>query len=291
MVKKATGFVGPHPASLTVQEMQQAIPRLRKRVQEVEAFEPDTVPADDPTSAVRSLRASIDEALIRTFGNDTVEYRRYHRASAFDWPINMYKSTSLGEIRISLAKRKQESLDLLAQAISVLEERIEEAGAAVVVSAPSSRNLPSLDIRRVFVVHGHDSGPREAVARHLERMGFEPVILHEQANLGKTVIEKFETYADVGFAVIVLTPDDVGGAKDEGQKLRARQNVILELGYFIGRLGRERVCALKVGDLELPSDILGIVWTELDPAGAWKVALAKELVAVGYDVDWNKVMT
>jgi predicted nucleotide-binding protein len=287
---KATGYTKPLPASLTVQEMEQAIPRLRKRIRQVEAFEPDTVPADDPTSAVRALRVSIEEALIRTFGNDTVEYQRYRRASSFGWTTNFYHATPLSQIRADLAKCKQEALDLLSHAVAALEERIEEAGASVAVSTPPSRNLPGLDIRRVFVVHGHDSGPREAVARHLERMGFEPVILHEQANLGKTVIEKFESYADVGFAVVLLTPDDVGGAKDGSQKPRARQNVILELGYFIGRLSRERVCALKTGDLELPSDILGIVWTDLDTAGAWKVNLAKELSAAGYEIDWNKVM-
>jgi predicted nucleotide-binding protein len=89
-------------------------------------------------------------------------------------------------------------------------------------------------------------------------------------------------------AVVLLTPDDVGDAKDGDARPRARQNVILELGYFIGRLGRSRVCALKVGDIELPSDILGIVWTDFD-AGGWKLGLAKELGAAGYDFDWKKV--
>jgi predicted nucleotide-binding protein len=82
----------------------------------------------------------------------------------------------------------------------------------------------------------------------------------------------------------------VGGAQGRKQRPRARQNVILELGYFIGRLGRSHVCALKAGDLELPSDILGVAWTPLDPAGAWKQRLAKELDAAGYHLDWNKVM-
>jgi predicted nucleotide-binding protein len=105
------------------------------------------------------------------------------------------------------------------------------------------------------------------------------------------VLEKFEHHADVGFAVIILTPDDLGGPKDGPQQARARQNVILELGYFIGRLGRSKVRALMAGEIELPSDILGIAWTEFDAGGGWQRALAKELEAAGYDIDWNAVMT
>jgi predicted nucleotide-binding protein len=121
-------------------------------------------------------------------------------------------------------------------------------------------------------------------------LGLEPIILHEHANQGRTIIEKFEAHADVGFAIVLLTPDDEGGRQGERQQPRARQNVILELGYFIGRLGRGQVCALKLGDIELPSDILGVAWTLLDAAGAWRQRVAKELDAAGYRLDWNKVM-
>ncbi len=99
--------------------------------------------------------------------------------------------------------------------------------------------------RRVFIVHGHDEGPREAIARFLERNGFEVIILHEQPNKGRTLIEKFEANSDVGFAVVILTADDTGGVHNGEQRPRARQNVLLELGYFIGKLGRKRVCAIE----------------------------------------------
>lgn len=105
--------------------------------------------------------------------------------------------------------------------------------------------------RKIFIVHGHDEGAREAVARYVERLGFEPIILHEQASQGRTIIEKIEAHSDVGFAIVLLTPDDFGGRKGEEAKDRARQNVLLELGYFVGRLGRARVCALKRGELEV----------------------------------------
>jgi predicted nucleotide-binding protein len=145
--------------------------------------------------------------------------------------------------------------------------------------------------RKVFIVHGHDDGTREAVARFLEHSGFEPIILHEQASSGRTVIEKIEAHGDVSFAVVLLTPDDEGCKKGGTPQPRARQNVVLELGYFIARLGRNRVCALKVGDnLEIPSDFGGVVYVPFDSSGGWRQTLAKELEAAGFTIDWNKVM-
>lgn len=144
--------------------------------------------------------------------------------------------------------------------------------------------------KKVFVVHGHDAEARETVARFLERIGFEAIILHEQANRGRTVIEKVEAHGDVSFAVVLLTADDEGCARGGKAEPRARQNVLLELGYFIGRLGRDRVCALKRGDLEIPSDFAGVVWETMDSGHGWKLALARELQAAGHEVDLNKVL-
>lgn len=145
---------------------------------------------------------------------------------------------------------------------------------------------------RVFVVHGHDQGTREAVARFIEKLGLEAVVLHEQANQGQTVIEKFERHASAAFAVVLLTPDDVGGPSATPPVLqpRARQNVVLELGYFFGRLGRSHVCALYKEGVELPSDITGLLYVALDQAGAWKLKLAKEMKGAGLDVDMNKAL-
>lgn len=147
------------------------------------------------------------------------------------------------------------------------------------------------DQGKVFIVHGHDEASREMVARFLTSIGLEPVILHEQANRGMTIPEKLVAYGDVAFAVVLLTPDDVGRAKDEpNEKPRARQNVILELGYFIGRLSRERVCALLKGEVEVPSDYLNVAFTRFDDGGGWRQELARELQAAGYEIDWNEVM-
>jgi predicted nucleotide-binding protein len=118
---------------------------------------------------------------------------------------------------------------------------------ASVEVAPLQRPVFESDSKKVFIVHGHDNEVKERTARFLENIGLQPIILHEQPSSGRTIIEKFETYSgDIVFAVVLLTPDDIGGVanKPDACGPRARQNVILELGYFIGRLGRSRVCAL-----------------------------------------------
>lgn len=114
---------------------------------------------------------------------------------------------------------------------------------------------------KVFIVHGHDDSSKNELASFLYKVGLTPIVLHEQPNQGKTVVEKFEQYAsDVGYAFVLLTPDDVGGKSKEELKSRARQNVVLELGYFMGKLGRERVCGLYKGSVEIPSDVLGVLY-------------------------------
>jgi len=145
--------------------------------------------------------------------------------------------------------------------------------------------------KKVFIVHGHNNEIKLDVARTLEKLGLTPIILHEQPNSGNTIIEKFEENSDVGYAVVLLTDDDMGkGKNQENLNLRARQNVILELGFFIGSLSRKRVCPLYTSGVELPSDMSGVVYTEIDKAGNWKIKLAKELKSAGYEIDVNKII-
>jgi predicted nucleotide-binding protein len=144
----------------------------------------------------------------------------------------------------------------------------------------------------VFLVHGHDETLLHQVARFLERLRLKPVILFEKPGQGKTIIEKLEHFGDVTFAVVLLMPDDIGklaSADGEG-KPRARQNVVLELGYFLGRLGRENVAALFDGSVELPSDYRGVEYIAVDAVGAWKLKLASELKAAGLSVDLNNAV-
>jgi predicted nucleotide-binding protein len=146
-------------------------------------------------------------------------------------------------------------------------------------------------LQKVFIVHGHDDAARYAVARFLDRIGLVAIVLAEQADKGQTIIEKFEaSAAEVGFAVVLLTPDDVGGiGLGSIQAARARQNVVFELGYFAGKLGRGRTCLLRKGDVEIPSDLYGVIYTEMDPADGWKGKLARELDAAGLRFDPAKV--
>lgn len=147
------------------------------------------------------------------------------------------------------------------------------------------------ELNSVFIVHGHDNEMKFDVARTIEKLGFKARILNEETNEGKTIIEKFERYSEeVGFAVILLSPDDVGNEKSKYQELnpRARQNVIFELGYFIAKLGRSNVCALYKEEVEIPSDISGVLYEKYIGEG-WKLKLANELIAAGYKVDKNKL--
>lgn len=162
------------------------------------------------------------------------------------------------------------------------------------------RSKPALDssepspqqTKKVFVVHGHDNEVKETVARFIEKLGLIPVVLHEKPNAGKTIIEKFEVFSDVGFAVVLLTPDDIGAAASDPKTLkpRARQNVILELGYFMGKLTRFRVCALYKPGVEIPSDYQGVLYVEYDGGGAWKQKLAQELVEANFSIDLDGLL-
>lgn len=160
--------------------------------------------------------------------------------------------------------------------------------------ASPTQNTLSEQVRvssRIFIVHGHDEAMKQSVARFIEKIGLEAIILHEQANAGMTIIEKFENYADVGYAIVLLSPDDMAYHQTEtpdDAKPRARQNVVFELGFFIGRLGRDRTFALMKDNVEIPSDISGVVYTPYDGAdGAWRTKLVRELKALGYDIDAN----
>lgn len=142
---------------------------------------------------------------------------------------------------------------------------------------------------KVFIVHGHDGELKEKVARRLEQQGIEAIILSEQANRGKTIIEKLEAYSDVHAAIILFTSDDLGAAKEEkeNEKYRARQNVVFESGYFMGYLGRENIIMIADENVEIPGDLSGMVYTTRD---SWEFEMLKELNAAGMKVNMNKLL-
>lgn len=234
-----------------------------------------------------------------------------------EWPD--YQESSFG--RWSLPSEFQESKSLIyslyrnvaeegAQGFSVASELIQTTGQTyddaifefnqqfleffelvvkeIVNANPEVETSTHLQIHgdTVFVVHGHDHELKNAVQLLLVRAGVNHVVLHEQADKGRTIIDKLvEESAGSNYAIALLSPDDL---LDDGSK-RARQNVILEIGYFIGRLGKERVRLLKKGDTEVPSDLAGILYENYDIGGAWKMKICKELIAVGIHVDMKAV--
>lgn len=156
-----------------------------------------------------------------------------------------------------------------------------------------NNNLPShVSSKKVFIVHGHDDQLKSEVARFIERANLEAVILSEQTSGGTTIIEKFENHTDVGFAIILYTPCDLGkSVTQEELSYRARQNVVFEHGYFIGKLGRGQVAVIHKHDVELPSDIMGLLYHKYDFSDnlSWQIKLAREMKSVGMDIDLNSL--
>jgi predicted nucleotide-binding protein len=279
-------------ANLSVDQMRKGIARLERLISEIETFDATKL-TKRWSPEQTTLETTIEGTLTSVFGYQTVEYRRYDLATKLDHgavTMNLMGRSrdEANEARMYVAEGQMQAAQILRSAIKWLHDEISDAGSEtenmdfVQASTPLSS--------KIFIVHGHDDAARQSVARFIESMGFEAIILSEQASQGRTIIEKIEAHRDVGFAVVLLTPDDVGGKDSDSLRQRARQNVLLELGYFIGVLGRERVCTLAKGDLEIPTDFAGVVWEALDDGEGWKTGLARELKAAGYLVDWNKVM-
>jgi predicted nucleotide-binding protein len=176
-------------------------------------------------------------------------------------------------------QREIDKLEDIRERVKGLQESHQSNKEAV--SPPSSS--------RVFVVHGHDDLARLAVSNVLRKLRLNPIVLADEVSSGRTIIEKFEQSSDVGFAVVLLTPDDRGGPVSDPSRLspRARQNVIFELGYFVGKLGRKHVCALYKGEMELPSDYNGVVYVRMDDGDGWHMRIAREMKAAGLAVDLN----
>lgn len=169
--------------------------------------------------------------------------------------------------------------------------------AARTASRPRDRRdsqAPSTASGEIFVIHGHDPIARLEVTVFILQLKLKPLLLGEMTTDGRTIMELIEQKcAGVGFAVAILTPDDFGGSKKDPNRVndRARQNVIFEMGYFMGRLGRTRVRALCKEGVEMLSDYDGVLYIPMDAAGAWKLQLAKELKSAGYEIDLNAIVS
>ena len=260
------------------------IERLEQHLAALGALDPETDQFDDPR--VKALEAEIQSTFVDAFGIRSAEGKAYRNFTISGNPEA--RKTSRYDYQRDFALGLS-SAETNLQRMLVQLEATKPKSTTGRSSAADSRT--DRGARRVFLVHGRSEGPKEMVARFLEKLDLQPVILHEQPNGGRAIIDKFEHFADVVFAVVLLTQDDVGSlAGARARQPRARQNVIFELGYFIGRLGRQNVCALNEPGLELPSDFVGVGYIEMNGTSTWRTELAKEIRAAGIDVDLNRAI-
>ncbi|SDU56899.1 TIR domain-containing protein [Pseudomonas mandelii] len=289
--KPPTANVAPK-LQLSPQGIERGIARLQERISELANFDTSQLSDDGDSPKLVALSTSIEDTLVRCFGENTSVYYRFSSAAQLHFSPGVWTDNYPQRHHYVEGTQKNilQSISMLGEAQRTLREDLADHEHEAKPENPVAADEGRLPLsRKVFIVHGHDEGSREMVARFLERVGFQSIILHEQANQGRTVMEKVEAHGEVGFAVVLLTPDDEGCTKGGAPEPRARQNVLLELGYFLGRLGRDKVCALKRGTLEIPSDFAGVVWESME-GNSWKQALGRELEAAGHEIDWNKVM-
>jgi predicted nucleotide-binding protein len=276
------------PAPKTIESLRIGIRRIEGALKEVENFDPQSTHPDD-RSSLDALCAHISEAVDRAFTEGTAEHSRYMRAASIYGikVLVMGRSISVSEYQQNIASDLARSKALLTAALGALSR---DLGDLEGVQAAPPQQAGRDFTNKVFVVHGRAVAPKVEVARLLESMGIEAIILHEQPNRGRSTIEKIEAYGDVDFAVVIFTPDDVGALEGEEGSARPRQNVLFELGYFIAKLGRQNVCVLRQGEMEMLTDYVGPIWIDYDAAGAWKTGLGNELQDAGFEIDWNVLM-
>lgn len=270
---------------LSREAVDRGIEKIQRRIADIMKLKDDRVPSDDGRK--NAVEVNVRETVRDVFGSQSPEFRNFEYFS-----INTGNFIGGSEYEYNqnfLNDGIPYSIALLQGLISRLEEKREDLSDLAKNKTANQVTQPSGTTRRVFLVHGHDEEAKQSVARFLEKLHLEPVILQEQPNEGRTTIEKFEKNADVEYAIILLTPDDVGYPKNkpEEARSRARQNVILELGYFVGRLSRKRVCALCKGSVEIPSDYHGVLYLAMDDADGWRLKLAREIKQSGLSIDLN----
>lgn len=253
-----------------------AIELFRRQISKIDGLKAKT--SKDPES--REFRNFNINLIQRTFGDPSENLSSYYSA---EHPGSMY-------VGMSDEEWEQLHQDGLMHIRTLFEGFIDQLEVFVVDrKLPEGKPKISKLSRNIFVVHGHDSQAKSDLALILTRLGFNPIVLHEQPNEGMTLIEKLERYSDVGYAFILLTPDDIGNKKDLKENLlpRARQNVVFEFGLFVGKLRRNRVCCLLTGNVEKPSDLEGLVYIPFNYSiHEVQLDIIKELRAAGYEVNF-----
>lgn len=219
--------------------------------------------------------------LMNCFNTDCIA-KEYDSVNTPDLTINssIYQKTK--SFKMSL-HRLIDHLESIKDGLSFFQENLEQEAFSI--------EKQSFKTNKIFIVHGHDETLKHKVARFVNKLELEAIILDEQANEGMTIIEKFEQHAkNAGYAIVLLTHDDMGYPKDTPSNIkpRARQNAIAELGYFLCALGRKNMAILCSDHIEIPSDFSGVIY--LPTANdQWELRLATEMKAAGLNIDMNKL--
>jgi predicted nucleotide-binding protein len=246
----------PPRAHLTPNQMRQGISRFEKSIEQVEAFDPQTIQTYQDTLKAEALSALVDSALVQTFGEDTAEYRRYMNAKSFSWPLSMGQRTPIREIQQSLEKCRARSLHLLREAISFLKQELELAAAGEVAAEKSkAAALPSKAGTHVFIGHGHSLVWRVLKDFLEDRLGLSVDEFNRVPVAGIATSTRLSEMLDsAAFAFLIMTAED----EQTDGKVRARENVVHEVGLFQGRLGFERAIVLLEEGCEQFSNIHGL---------------------------------
>jgi predicted nucleotide-binding protein len=259
-----------------------ALRKLKKLLDQIE----DVRLGDRRSAAFLTWKGDVRITLAEHYGESSLPYRQFLGIKFA--PSVYFNGQPESEFVMHFNSGLDQAQGFLESRINDLRERVAELGQR----PETALVIPNSDNRKIFVVHGHDQGAKDTVARFLAKLDLEPIILHEQPDRGRTIIEKFEAHAsDVKCAVVLLTADDVANSKenpDENEQ-RARQNVIFELGFFVGKLGRGSTLALVGRNVVTPSDIDGVIYIPMDEAD-WRLRLVKEMKAAGVDVDANRAL-
>jgi predicted nucleotide-binding protein len=271
----------------TVGEIDRGIAKLRRRIEEVGGLEQAGISYDD--ARVRTAETNIRESIRDIFGQNSPEFTDHQPHNIWHGGYNYLDNPRQlqGKFMAGVVQTKT----MIEGLIGRLDEKRADLATAPAMqgAADTAAAAAQVDTRAVFLVHGHDNEAKHAAARFLEQLHLSAVVLSERPDEGRTVIEKFERESNVGFAVVLMTPDDIGYqlGMEDNPRPRARQNVVLELGYFVGRLTRARIAVLYKGAVELPSDYHGVLYIQMDDRDGWKLRLARELKQAGMEVDLN----
>lgn len=256
--------------------------KLKEICGEIDTLISANVTTDSLEFKVWKVKA--ERFLISEYGEKSYELKEFQNT---DFYLMVF---TLDTPRSEFIKACRNGLETTKKIFNTYLKEMEEKSSDINVlkgsTSVSERRLIT-DFSKVFIVHGHDGELKEAVARLIEKQGITAIILSEQANRGATVIEKIEQNSDVNSAICLFTSDDFGKEKNDKElKSRARQNVVFETGYFIARLGRQNVIIISEDGVELPSDLQGVMYTN---TVEWKLKILRELKAMGYEIDYNKI--